>query len=303
MADNFNMKKFLAENKLGAYSKLKNKVEETKKEVSKENSYAKGGKFEVDSTYTHFAVGKKDGKIITGWEYKDLDKEDIKRFTDMDLKDMDFNPRDFRILTTRFLKSQGIDPFDWSNWKKTSESEGDEMAKGGGVKGKVNRNKWRLPTKEEFENVLYPNKDKIPNLKKDSYYWSSSEDDYGGAWHLYFGTGTAFYYGNKGSTKQVRAVRDVSSDSTNSSNSTIIGNLEIYNEDLGSMNWGEATRAVERLNDSSINKDINTESFGGKNPEGDKLVLRFLQGVAKKFDYPVSQAAIFVKDTIKSLGY
>jgi hypothetical protein len=39
------------------------------------------------------------------------------------------------------------------------------------------------------------------------------------------------------------------------------------------------------------------------NPEGDKLVLRFLQGVAKKFDYPVSQAAIFVKDTIKKLGY
>lgn len=39
------------------------------------------------------------------------------------------------------------------------------------------------------------------------------------------------------------------------------------------------------------------------NPEGDKLVLRFLQGVAKKYDYPVSQAAIFVKDTIKKIGY
>jgi len=45
------------------------------------------------------------------------------------------------------------------------------------------------------------------------------------------------------------------------------------------------------------------EALGGKNPEGDKLVLRFLQGVAKRFDYPVAKAAIFVKDTIKSLGY
>jgi hypothetical protein len=39
------------------------------------------------------------------------------------------------------------------------------------------------------------------------------------------------------------------------------------------------------------------------NPEGDKLVLRFLQGIAKKFDYPVAQAALFVKERIKSLGY
>ena len=40
MADNFNMKKFLVENKLGAYSKLKEEVEEAKKEVSKEDKIA-----------------------------------------------------------------------------------------------------------------------------------------------------------------------------------------------------------------------------------------------------------------------
>ena len=39
------------------------------------------------------------------------------------------------------------------------------------------------------------------------------------------------------------------------------------------------------------------------NPEGDKLVLRFLQGIAKKFDYPVSHAAMFVKERISKLGY
>ncbi|MFZ9219875.1 MAG: hypothetical protein ACO22Y_00065 [Sediminibacterium sp.] len=40
-----------------------------------------------------------------------------------------------------------------------------------------------------------------------------------------------------------------------------------------------------------------------KNPEGDQMVLRFLKGIAKKFDYPVSHAAIFVKERLKSLGY
>jgi len=52
-----------------------------------------------------------------------------------------------------------------------------------------------------------------------------------------------------------------------------------------------------------ITEKSTEEALGGKNPEGDALVLRFLQGVAKKFDYPVAKAAIFVKDTIKSLGY
>jgi hypothetical protein len=44
-------------------------------------------------------------------------------------------------------------------------------------------------------------------------------------------------------------------------------------------------------------------SANSDNPEGDALVLRFLKGIAKKFDYPVAQAALFVKDRIKKLGY
>jgi hypothetical protein len=37
---------------------------------------------------------------------------------------------------------------------------------------------WRLPTTEEFENILNPNKNKIPNLKqnKNDYYWTSTEN-------------------------------------------------------------------------------------------------------------------------------
>ena len=111
------------------------------------------------------------------------------------------------------------------------------------------QNKWRLPTVEEFENVIYPNKDKIPNLKKDSYYWSSSEYYANSAWFFYFYVGRA-YYVIKNYTIQVRAVRDVSPDSTNLPNSTIIGNLEIYNKDLGRMSWYKAIAAVDKLNDN-----------------------------------------------------
>jgi len=47
----------------------------------------------------------------------------------------------------------------------------------------------------------------------------------------------------------------------------------------------------------------NELSEASDNPEGDKLVLGFLKRIAKDFDYPVAQAAMFVKERIKKLGY
>jgi len=77
----------------------------------------------------------------------------------------------------------------------------------------------------------------------------------------------------------------------------------ILNNDLS---WEELDN--EDLEDLKEDKyDIDAQSFGGvlksDNPEGDALVLRFLKGIAKKFDYPVGQAALFVKERIKKLGY
>ena len=59
------------------------------------------------------------------------------------------------------------------------------------------------------------------------------------------------------------------------------------------------------LPDTLQAKILSKEEFMDEaaNPEGDALVLRFLQGIAKKYDYPVSHAAMFVKERIKSLGY
>ena len=112
------------------------------------------------------------------------------------------------------------------------------------------QNKLRLPTIDEFEEVLHPNKDSIPNFKNYSFYWSSSENYYNYAWFFVFSSGRAYSYGIKDYALRVRAVRDVSSDSTNSINSIIIGNLEVQNEDLGSMNYFDAVDAVEKLNNN-----------------------------------------------------
>ncbi len=60
---------------------------------------------------------------------------------------------------------------------------------------------------------------------------------------------------------------------------------------------GDLAKAEELLNRVKPGKDdfINVNEVSD-NPEGDQLVLRFLQGIAKKFDYPVAQAARFVKE-------
>jgi hypothetical protein len=64
----------------------------------------------------------------------------------------------------------------------------------------------------------------------------------------------------------------------------------------------ELEPAVNDMDTDTMDEAMFT-SANSNNPEGDKLVLRFLQGIAKKFDYPVAQAALFVKDRIKKLGY
>lgn len=72
--------------------------------------------FKVNKKYTHFAVSNATGKIIDAWEYKGLDKESIKYYTDMDLKANDHNPKDFKIIQKDKLIKKGINPMDWANW-------------------------------------------------------------------------------------------------------------------------------------------------------------------------------------------
>ena len=76
------------------------------KKIKRPLSESLNEEFKVDPTYTHFALGKADNKIVTGWEYKDLDVDDIKYYTKMDLKDMDLKPSDYTILSVKALKQK-----------------------------------------------------------------------------------------------------------------------------------------------------------------------------------------------------
>jgi hypothetical protein len=66
---------------------------------------------------------------------------------------------------------------------------------------------WRLPTIEEFKEVLYPNRKNMPDIVEGEYYWSSTAHANLSAWNF------PFYYvtannSNKNSTYYVSAVRD-----------------------------------------------------------------------------------------------
>ncbi len=85
--------------------------------------------FKVNPEYTHFAIDKSTGKIVNGWDYEaDEDRESIRYYCKMDLEDM-FPERkfsEFKVLTTRSLQKQGIDPFSWDSWQKTTINESEE---------------------------------------------------------------------------------------------------------------------------------------------------------------------------------
>ena len=73
-----------------------------------------------NQNYTHFAVNKETGKIVNGWDYRDVDSTELKQFKrdyfTVDLIDYELDPKNYRIVGVKTLQRQGIDPFDGSNW-------------------------------------------------------------------------------------------------------------------------------------------------------------------------------------------
>jgi hypothetical protein len=82
--------------------------------------------FKNNQGYSHFAVSKKSGKIINGWDYKGYDPSELRQFKkdyfDVDLADYGFNPKDFRILTYKYLVRNGVNPDDNANWANNDEA-------------------------------------------------------------------------------------------------------------------------------------------------------------------------------------
>lgn len=90
----------------------------------------------ADRKYTHFAVGKSDNKILNGWDYSEYDSAELNadkyHYFYYDMNDMDVSKNDYTIKKAQTLIREGINPFDFNNWKNLDFSI-NKMAQGGGV--------------------------------------------------------------------------------------------------------------------------------------------------------------------------
>ena len=81
---------------------------------------ADGSYFKNNDNYTHFAVNKATNKIVNGWDYSEYDPSELRQFKrdyfDADLIDYEMNPKDYKIVTDKYLRRQGINPDDNGNW-------------------------------------------------------------------------------------------------------------------------------------------------------------------------------------------
>ena len=79
-----------------------------------------GDTFQNNQNYSHFAVNKATNKIVNGWDYANYDPSDLKHFKHdyftVDLIDNDLDPKQYKIVTGKYLLRQGIDPNDNNNW-------------------------------------------------------------------------------------------------------------------------------------------------------------------------------------------
>ena len=100
-------------------------IMESAKRVLKEmgrydSDLEEGESFKNNQNYSHFAVNKATNKIVNGWDYSEYDPSELRQFKkdyfDADMVDYGFNPRDYKIVTGKYLLRQGIDPNDNNNW-------------------------------------------------------------------------------------------------------------------------------------------------------------------------------------------
>jgi hypothetical protein len=344
MADNFDMKKFLVENKLGAYSKLK-EVEEAKTSVSKEQ------KIQVIKEWIWFTCDE--GQI----------KDDIIKYNkmiDMYFADKnDVTKEDFKKIWAKVTEKHGVGdvgadwdafPETWSdvqkgnlvNPSKTYEDKEEKLAEDMGKDIEDAEAAKMMDFLAEYE-VIYVVRDGKCYRKDDegnmdevnmSYcrrYAEGKEEKEEGYMGTQYDSSEDMAVdmvkkglpeekveeAGQGSLMIISRIEEIVNNLTSniSTNSNIptqekvglmqaLEELKEYVEDLGA----DIEQEDEYVSDYSRRRasELSEESvrmFKSDNPEGDKLVLQFLKGIAKKFDYPVSQAALFVKERIKKLGY
>jgi hypothetical protein len=344
MADNFNMKKYLAENKLGAYSRLK-EVEEgymgtqydssedmavdmVKKGLPEEKveEAGQGSLMVIErieeivnnlarniATNSNIPTQEKLGLVQALKELKDL-VEDLGADVEMSMDETKEPVKEDKSTNYNMLNKA------WEAMLNDPNINSEELS----INGYMNRLEYEFNTPKEKEYITQLAKRQGLDL-------SGSEDN-----KLYFSlpgskqpTSSTIGGGEVPFTDKVkraidRAVASAKKDgefdelvSAGYFDEELVDDLiDLFpNKDYDSaskevMNYiakvtGQMSESKKPVEEDMY--DIDAQSFGGilksDNPEGDALVLRFLKGIAKKFDYPVGQAALFVKERLKKLGY
>ena len=108
-----------------------NEIGRFESDIDADGIYGYGGKaineesFQNNQNYTHFAVSKKSGKILNGWDYSEYDPSELRQFRkdyfDIDMQDYGFDPKSYKIVTSKYLLRQGVDPDDNSNWTNNDD--------------------------------------------------------------------------------------------------------------------------------------------------------------------------------------
>lgn len=82
-------------------------------------------KFILGKGYTHFAINKKTGLILNGWDYKGYEQDDLNSdkhaYFYIDLKDWELKPNEISILKRATLEKRGIVIEDTNSWQKPEE--------------------------------------------------------------------------------------------------------------------------------------------------------------------------------------
>lgn len=249
MADNFDIKNFLFENKLGAYSKLKSE------DLGDGLADAEAEK-EMDFLAEDFKYFK---------DFAEFEKDLFDKWPDA--KDEKYKEE---YEDGRIVYSDGY--VNWGEWNPNRPN-----TPSGLPPGAVNQNVGMTA-----RDIMYP-----PGSRMDE----NVEEGYGSLSHI-----------NRIEEILANLVSNVSTNSnvpteTKQGLLNALEELQGHVEDLGA----ELEQEDEYVSDYSKRRAQELEEAA--HPEGDALVKRFLQGIAKKYDYSEKDAAYFVKERLKKLGY
>jgi hypothetical protein len=257
MADNFDIKNFLFENKLGAYSKLKSE------DLGDGLADAEAEK-EMDFLAEDFKYFK---------DFAEFEKELFDKWPDAKDEKYKKEYEDGRILYSDGYVNWGV----WDPNRPNTPS--------GKPPGAVNQNVGMT-----VRDLMYPNSDSKGTTMDENIEEAMNnpllqqvEKAMSALEILHSNTSTNSEIPTVSKEGLLRAF-DALSDMLE----VIASNIE-QDEDEYASDYSK--RRAQELDEAS------------DNPEGDKLVSRFLQGIAKKYDYSEKDAAYFVKERLKKLGY